>query len=92
MHYRRPPSPSTLSLIAGAPLEKLRTGTRAVIEIVGYPDGQMRLTASVISGPPGNRTVKQRPFLMFQDADETKDALDWLVDRVDQVARAEPSE
>jgi hypothetical protein len=86
MHFRRPPVPSTLRLIDDAPLQRLETGTRAVVEIVGYPDGQMRLTASEISGPARGRTIKQGPFLMFVDADEAKDALDALVDRVAKIA------
>jgi hypothetical protein len=86
MHFRRRPVPSTLKLIEDAPLERLRTGTRAVVEVVAYPDGQVRLTASSISGKPGARVVTQGPFLMFVDADEAKDALDALADRLARVA------
>lgn len=93
MHFRRAPVASTENLIADAPLEKLETGTRAVVEIVGYPDGQFRLMTSQISGARGSRVIRQHGFLMFVDADEAKDALDALVDRVrdasadDNVAR-----
>jgi len=86
MHFRRPPVPSTHRLVDGVPLQRLETGTRAVVEIVGYPDGQMRLSASEISGPPRGRTIRQGPFLMFIDADEAKDALDAIVDRVAAVS------
>jgi 2-methylisocitrate lyase-like PEP mutase family enzyme len=82
MHFRRPPVPSTAKLVADAPLESLQTGTRAVVEIVGYPDGQMRLVTSRIEGTPGSRRIVQVCYLMFVDADEAKDALDSLVDRV----------
>lgn len=88
MHFRRPPVASTLNLIDTAPLERLQTGTRAVVEIVGYPDGQVRLTTSAIEGSRGSRRITQGPFLMFVDVDEAKDALDALLDRVDSVARS----
>ena len=91
MHFRRPPVESTRKLIQEAPLEKLETGTRAVVEIVGYPDGQFRLSTSEISGPSGSRQVRQRGFLMFIDADEAKDALDALVDRLAEATRSERS-
>lgn len=90
MHFRREPVESTRALIAGAPLEKLETGTRAVVEIVGYPDGQFRLTMSEIAGTKGSRSVRQRGFLMFRDANEAKDALDALVDRVGEASGSQP--
>jgi hypothetical protein len=77
---------STLRLVAEAPLERLQTGTRVVIELVGYPDGQMRLTTSEITGSPGSRRIVQRGFLMFVDVDEAKDALDAIADRVANAA------
>lgn len=87
MHFHRPPFPSTVELVENAPLEHLRTGTRAVIEVVGYPEGQMRVTVSEISGPPRSRQIRQAGFLMFTDVNEAKDALDLLLDRVDSVAQ-----
>lgn len=90
MHFHRPPVDSTLKLIAEAPMEKLETGTRTVVEIVGYPDGQFRLVTSEISGPAGARQVRQRGVLMFVDGNEAKDALDALVDRLDETARGAP--
>ena len=86
VHYHRPPVASTRKLTAEASLQKLQTGTRAVVEIVGCPDGQMRLVASEISGPARSRRITQGLFLMFIDADEAKDALDALVDRVAEAA------
>ena len=86
MHFRRPPVPSTVKLVEQAPLTRLRTGTQAVLEIVAYPDGQVRITASSVTGKPGARLIRQGPFLMFEDADEAKDALDALVDRLAAVA------
>lgn len=85
-HYKRPPVPSTLKLIDAAPLERLETGTRAVVEIVGYPDGQMRVVLSRVEGPRGSRRIAQADFLMFLDVDEAKDALDLLADRVAEAA------
>ena len=90
MHFRRPPVKSTLKLIDEAPLDKLETGTRAVVEIVGYPDGQFRLTTSAISGLAGSRQVRQHGVLMFIDGNEAKDALDALVDRVEAKAGQAP--
>jgi hypothetical protein len=87
MHFRRPPVASTVRLVEGAPLARLESGTRAAVEIVGYPDGQMRLVTSTIHGSSGNRHIVRSDFLMFVDADEAKDALDALVDRVARVSR-----
>lgn len=85
-HFHRPPVPSTVALVDAAPVETLKTGTRAVVEVVAYPEGQFRLTTSRIHGPAGKRSIVQGGFLMFQDADETKDALDLLVDRLARIA------
>ena len=87
-HFRRPPVESTRKLVREAPLDRLETGTRAVVEIVGYPDGQVRLATSTITGSRGDRQVVQRGVLMFVDEDEAKDALDELVDRVSAEARS----
>jgi hypothetical protein len=88
MHFRRPPVPSTEQFVAPAPLAKLQTGTRAVVEVVGYPDGQFRLTASSVSGAQGSRRITQGPFLMFVDVDEARDALDLLLGRLDAEAKS----
>ena len=86
MHFKRPPAASTQKLVAEAPLEGLETGVRAVVEIVGYPDGQFRLVTAQVEGGRGNRRIVQAGFLMFVDADEAKDALDALADRVARAA------
>lgn len=85
-HFRRPPVPSTIALVETAPVERLETGTRAVVEVVAYPDGQCRVTTSRVHGAPGKRSIVQSGFLMFEDADEAKDALDLLVDRLARIA------
>jgi hypothetical protein len=87
VHFRRPPVSSTKRFVADAPLERLETGTRTVVEIVGYPDGHVRLVASMVEGPRNARRIVQGPFLMFLDSNEAKDALDAIVDRVDAAAR-----
>jgi hypothetical protein len=82
MHFRREPVESTRDLIENAPLTKLDTGTRAVVEIISHSDGHFRLATSVVEGTPGRRTIRQHGRLNFRDADETKDALDFLIDRL----------
>ena len=82
VHFHRPPVPSTGRFIAEAPLERLDTGLRGVVEIVGYPDGQFRLVTSTVDGARGSRRIVQSGVLMFVDADEAKDALDALTDRI----------
>jgi hypothetical protein len=86
MHFHIAPVPSTVALVEQAPIEKVRTGYRAVVEITGYADGQMSLVTSRIEGSRGSRSIVQAGNLMFRDADETKDALDLLADRVSAVA------
>jgi hypothetical protein len=90
VHFRRPPVPSTEKLIREAPVDRLETGLRAVVEIVGYPDGQFRLVTARIEGSKGARRIVQGGFLMFIDVDEAKDALDALADRV-AAAAAQPA-
>ena len=90
-HFKRPPVGSTIGLVDRAPVEKIKTGQRAVVEVVGYPDGQFRLSTSTIVGPPGSRQIKQAETLMFNDADEAKDALDLLLDRIDTLRGTQPS-
>lgn len=89
MHFKRPPVPSTEKLVAEAPLDRLETGVRAVVEIVAYPDGQFRLVTSQVEGGRGSRRIVQAGFLMFIDVDEAKDALDALADRVAAAAGSE---
>jgi hypothetical protein len=86
-HYHIPPVPSTLAFVDAAPLDLLMTGRRAVVEIVGYPDGQFRLVSSRVDGPPRHRSITQTGVLMFRDGNEAKDALDLLVDRISTAAR-----
>jgi hypothetical protein len=72
--------------VESAPLAKLETGTRVVVEVVGYPDGQFRIVTSVVEGHAGQRTIRQHDVLMFRDSDEAKDALDLLVDRLGEAS------
>ena len=87
MHFHIAPVPSTVRLVDDAPTAKLETGVRAVVEIVAYPEGQFRVVTSEVEGVGGARLIRQRGFLMFRDADETKDALDLLVDRLHREIR-----
>lgn len=86
MHFHLPPVKSTRQLVTSAPLTKLDTGTRVAVELIAYPDGQLRLVTSSIEGPDSNRTIKQNKSLMFRDSNEIKDALDLLVDFVQDAA------
>jgi hypothetical protein len=62
MHFHVPPVSSTVRLVNQAPLEKLETGTRTAVEIIGYPEGQFRLVTSVIEGPRSSRSIRQHDF------------------------------
>ena len=86
MHFHIPPVQSTLDLVEGAPIELVRTGWKVVVEITGYPDGHFNLALSQVEGGPKARSLRQVAVLPFRDADETKDALDLLIDRVGTVA------
>jgi hypothetical protein len=87
-HFRHPPVASTEKLVDDAPLERLETGLRGVVEIVAYPDGQLRLVTSRVEGRAGARRIVQSGVLMFRDVDEAKDALDLLADRIAREAAA----
>jgi hypothetical protein len=82
-HWHREPATATLRFVKEAPLQKTRHGLKAVLEITAYPGGHVAVTASEVSGRPRSRTILQRgEGLMFNDADEAKDAIDEVFDRV----------
>jgi hypothetical protein len=89
MHFHIAPVPSTVTLVEQAPIDKVRTGYRAVVEITGYGDGQMSLVTSRIEGRAGSRRIVQAGNLMCRHGNEAKDALDLLVDRVSAVAASQ---
>jgi hypothetical protein len=88
VHFKVPPLPKTVEFIEGAPVEKVETGLRAVVEIVAYQGGHFRLSSGRIEGSARSRVISQAGTLMFRDADETKDALDAIVDRLGAAAGA----
>jgi hypothetical protein len=72
-----------MELVEAAPIDTTPKGLRTAIEIIAYSDGQMSVSASRVSGPPGARAIVQVSSLMFNDAEEAKDAIDGIVDRLD---------
>jgi hypothetical protein len=86
-HWHREPAASTLGFAAAAPLSPTRKGLQVAIEVIAYPDGQVSVATSRISGSPGRRTIVQAQALMFNDIDETKDAIDLILDHLDGEAR-----
>ena len=55
--------------------------------MIAYPGGQVGVATSQISGTPGRRSIVQAKALMFNDIDEAKDAIDLILDRLDDQAR-----
>jgi hypothetical protein len=62
MHFRIPPLPSTVKFIDAIPLEKLKTGTRAVLEVTTYPGGHVHVVASRVEGPSGSHGSRRGPL------------------------------
>ena len=59
-----------------------------MLEVTAYAEGtRISVVPSVVEGPNHNRTIRQRPGLMFNDADEAKDALDATVDHLEREAK-----
>jgi hypothetical protein len=86
-HWHRAPADSTHRFAAAAPLSPTRKGLQVAIEVIAYPDGQVGVATSRISGSPGRRTIVQAQSLMFNDIDETKDAIDLILDHLSGEAR-----
>jgi hypothetical protein len=81
-HRHREPAPATRRFVTDAPLESTPKG-KVVIEITAYPAGHVALALSKVSGSARSRTIRQHgEGLMFNDANEAKDAIDAIVDRL----------
>lgn len=81
-HWHRDPAPSTRKLIEQAHFDSTEKGLRLTVELVAYPDGQVGIMISKVSGRPKSRQITQVSSLMFNNVDEAKDALDGLADRL----------
>lgn len=87
-HWHREPADSTRRLAASAPFMATRKGLQTAIEVIAYPGGQVQVATSRISGPAGKRTIVQAGEpLMFNDIAEAKDAVDLILDRLDEEAQ-----
>jgi hypothetical protein len=81
-HWHRPPAASTQRFVDNAPVAPTQKGLRAAIELIAYPEGNVQIAVSRISGSPGRRTIVQAESLMFNDINEAKDAMDGIADRL----------
>jgi hypothetical protein len=82
-HWHRELAPATRQFVEDAPFNKTPRGLKAVLEFTAYPPGHVAVVASEITGHARSRSISQHgAALMFNDADEAKDAIDEIVDRV----------
>jgi hypothetical protein len=65
--------PRSRKLVAATPLHRMRTGTKACIELTVYPDGHTAIAVSRIEGTPQSRTIKQADFLQLNHVPELRD-------------------
>lgn len=87
-HWHRAPAPSTHSFADAVPLAATPKGVKAVLEVTAYEEGtKVLVVASTVEGPNHQRTIRQAGQLMFNDADEAKDAIDLIVDRLERTAK-----
>ena len=90
-HWHREPAASTHRFVAAAPFSPTPKGLQAAIEVIAYPGGQVQVVTSRISGAPGKRLIVQGGLpLMFNDIEEAKDAVDLVLDRLNDEAQASP--
>ena len=83
------PADSTRSFVSNASFASTEKGLQAAIEVIAYPAGHVQVVSSRISGPPGKRTIVQASApLMFNNIEETKDAIDLVFDRLSNEAEA----
>ena len=88
-HWHLEPAESTRRLAAAAPITPTEKGLQLAIEVIAYPDRQVQVATSQISGRPGKRTIVQagNRSLMFNAIREAKDAVDLILDRLDEAAQ-----
>jgi hypothetical protein len=86
LHWHKPPAPTTLTFIEQAPVDPTERGLKTAFEVIAYPAGQVAVALSQISGAPRQRLIKQVVSLMFSDMREAKDAINAVLDRLDQEA------
>jgi hypothetical protein len=87
-HWHKEPAPSTPGFVEGVPLMDTPKGVKAVIEITAYAEGtKIAVATSRVEGPNHARTIRQKGSLMFNDLDEAKDAIDAIVDHLEEEAK-----
>jgi hypothetical protein len=89
-HWHKEPAGSTQRLVAAAPFTPTDKGFQVAIEVIAYPGNQVQVATSVITGKPGHRKIVQageKP-LMFNDIREAKDAIDLILDRLNELTQA----
>src|SRR4051794_27428592 len=90
-HWHKEPAPSTPKLVGDVPLMETPKGLKAVIEVTAYYEGtKIAVATSSVEGTNHNRTIRQRGSLMFNDLDEAKDAIDAIVDHLEDEAKQRP--
>jgi hypothetical protein len=87
--HKGPLTSTSQAFVDSAPINPLQTGVKAVVEVTAYPGGHFRIDLSRIDGPRNDRRIRQVNQLTLNDADEAKDHLDALVDRLTQLVQAQ---
>ena len=82
LHWHKQPPMSTHRFVEDALLQPTGKGLRATLEITAYPPGHVAVRVAEVDGTVRPRQMRGHSELMFNNADEAKDAVDLLIDRV----------
>ena len=76
----------TERFVTDAPLQRTRTGIKAIVELTAYPKGHTAIAVSSVEGPPKSRTILQADNMTLNGTDELKRVVAALIDRLETEA------
>jgi hypothetical protein len=78
--------PRSEALVAATPVYRMRSGVKACVELVMYPDGDAGIAVCRIDGTPPNRRLTQADSLPLNHRRELEDHLTGILDRLESEA------
>src|SRR5947208_960220 len=78
--------PRSRKLVKATPVMPMRSGFKACVELVVYPDGHAGIAVSTIEGEASRRMIRQADSLPLNDVNELRGHLLAIVDHLAQEA------
>ena len=79
--------PRSVKLVDAAPIQTVKTGFKACVELTVYPDGHAGIAVSEIQGSAPSRRIVQRDSLPLNNVDELRDHTLAVIERLSNHAR-----